>query len=158
MMTNMMNIKHIYFIAILLMPFNAMAEEKPKLDEFTLMKQAVEYSTKADVYNAHCKKESSLADSFIEKFEEKRGIKGSKKSILIALQDKQRKETLDKVKGVDCKDLEFMMKRLEIMRHLKDVSYILNGVDPSTIPEDNIPDLEGLLPPKSDIPDITRGL
>ena len=157
-MRNMINIKHIYFIAILLMPFDAMAEEKPELDEFTLMKQAVEYSTKADVYNAHCKKESSLADSFIEKFEEKRGIKGSKKSILMALQAKQRKETLDKVKGVDCKDLDFMMKRLEIMRHLKDVSYILNGVDPSTIPEDNIPDLEGLLPPKSDIPDITRGL
>jgi len=154
----MINIKHIYFIAILLMPLNAMAEEKPKIDEFMLMKQAVEYSTKADVYNAHCKKESSLADSFIEKFEEKRGIKGSKKSILMVLQAKQRKETLDKVKGVDCKDLEFMMKRLEIMRHLKDVSYILNGVDPSTIPEDNIPDLEGLLPAKSDIPDITRGL
>ena len=158
MMANMINIKHIYFIAILLMPFNAMAEEKPKLDEFTLMKQAVEYSTKADVYNAHCKKESSLADSFIEKFEEKRGLKGKKKATILGLQKKYKEETQAIVKGVDCKDIEFMLKRLEIMRHLKDVSYILNGVDPSTIPEDNIPDLEGLLPPKSNIPDITREL
>ncbi len=128
-----------------------MADDKDKPDEFTLMKQAVEYSTKADVYNAHCKKPSNLADNFIKKFEEKRGLKGDKKLILLGIQDRYKEETQNKIKGVGCKDLEFMMKRLEIMRHLKDVSYILNGVDPSTLPKDNIPEIEGLLPPKRDI-------
>ncbi len=154
----MISIGHIVLFYILLFPLSVMAEDKLEIDEFTLMKQAVEYSTKADVYNAHCDKPSSLTDDFIKKFEEKRGLNPKSKSILLDMQSEYKKETRDKIKGADCRDIEFMLKRLEIMRHLKDISYLLNGADPSTIPKDNIPNLEGLLPPKNVIPDISQDL
>ena len=136
-------------LLVMSMPANAAAQAKA--DDFELMKQAVEYSAQADVYNAHCKQESSLAKDFIDKFEEKRALSSQQKNELIALQAQHRLETENQIKetGEGCKGLEFMMRRLEVMRKLKDVSYLLNGVDPSTLPQDNIPDLEHLLPPKT---------
>ncbi len=119
-----------------------------------LMEQAVEYGAKADAYNAHCDKESHLADSFIEKFIEKRGISSDKAQNLRDLRDKEAKATRFALAkdAKTCKDLEFMMVRLDVMRKLKDISYLLNGVDPATLPEDQFPNIEELLPPTMDAP------
>ena len=92
-----------------------------------------------------------MASDFIDKFEKRGALTPQQKQELIALQATQSKTELSSLQAeeVVCKDLQFMLKRLEVMRKLKDVSYLLNGVDPSTIPEKTIPNLEDLLPPKA---------
>ncbi len=127
------------------------AKAKPNADEFELMKQAIEHSAQADVYNAHCDKNSTLADDFIQKFENKRGITDTQKSRLTAIKQQNVAMAQKVIEGASegCKSLDFMMKRIDVMRKLKDVSYLLNGVDPATLPPDNIPNLEDLLPPRS---------
>tara|TARA_R110001592_G_scaffold20926_22_gene84846 strand:- start:2338 stop:2889 length:552 start_codon:yes stop_codon:yes gene_type:complete len=148
----MKKILTLLYLVALFLPAAAHAKVDVHADEFGLMKQAVELSAKADVYNAYCNKSSSFADDFIEKFEEAKGLGKGKVTTLRNLQAKSAKETAEalKSKNAQCKDLEFMMQRLEVMRDLKDVSYLLNGVDPSTLPQLDMPDIKALLPPKSD--------
>ena len=135
--------------SVFIFPVNAHAQTDA--DEYTLMKQAVQYSAEADAQSAYCDKESTMADDFIKKFEEKRNLTPAHKKELHALRDKDfnaATEELTKAK-TDCKDLKFMVKRLELMKKLKNVSYILNGVDPSTLPEPDMPNLEELMPPRT---------
>lgn len=135
--------------SVFIFPVNA--HEQTDADEYELMKQAVQYSAEADAQSAYCDKESTMADDFIEKFEQKRNLTPAHKKELYILKDKNFNAVKDELtkEKTDCKDLKFMVKRLELMKKLKDVSYILNGVDPSTLPETNIPNLEELMPPRS---------
>lgn len=137
--------KKIIFITFLFLSLAQQARaEKQGVDDLSLMKQVIEYAATADVYGAFCDKPSSLADGFMGKFN--RSVK--EKNDLLALKLKYGQETKAKLEkdGLTCKNLDFMMQRYEIMRKLKDASYLLNGVDPSTLPQQNIPDLEGLMP------------
>lgn len=138
-------------VTILSLSFVGSAYAEKSLDDFSLMREAVEYSAKADAYNEYCEQSSSMASDFIDKFEKRGALTPQQKQELIALQATQSKTELSSLQAeeVVCKDLQFMLKRLEVMRKLKDVSYLLNGVDPSTIPEKTIPNLEDLLPPKA---------
>ena len=135
--------------SVFVFPLNVRAQTDA--DEYELMKQAVQYSAEADAYSVYCEKESTLADDFIEKFEEKRNLTPVHKKELHALRDENFNVVREELTEAetDCKDLKFMVKRLELMKKLKDVSYILNGVDPSTLPEPDMPNLEELMPPRS---------
>ena len=129
----------------------AQGEETP--DRFTLMKQAVKYATKADSYSAYCSDEpSSMASNYLDSFFLEAGVTIAQKDELASIMEKEVQSFLARLKEdkPSCSDLEFMMGRLEIMRKLKDVSYLLNGVDPATLPPDNIPNLEDLMLPRNE--------
>jgi len=113
---------------------------------------AVHYAAQADAYATYCEKETTLSDGFIEKFKEKRGLSDQQLKGLNTLKTVRKTETFDALQELekDCKDTEFMLARLELMKSLKDVSYQLNGVDPETLPEPDLPSLEELLPPPRD--------
>lgn len=121
--------------ALCLISFPAMADEQKPLDP-DLMHDAVQLAAQVDVYNAYCEKESVLADGFIERFEQ-RGLAGGQKEKLVSL-----KEVVVEALSADlaerkpdCKKVDFLLERLKAMRVLKAVSFALNGVDPSTLPE-----------------------
>ncbi|MFP4097609.1 MAG: hypothetical protein ACLFP8_05850 [Alphaproteobacteria bacterium] len=121
-------------------------------DRFSLMQQAIEYSTKADAYNAYCSEPSSMSSGFLDKFDLESDVTIEQKKVLVILMEnvvKDFKQWLEEERP-KCNDVEFMLGRLEVMRKLKDVSYLLNGVDPATLPEDNIPELRSMLLPKRD--------
>ena len=128
------------------------ADDKPS---FELMAKAVIYATQADAYNRFCEKESEMAKGFLETFKAKDGVSDKEYNALEELHKNNESETNRKLSddGKECKDVEFMITRLSIMRQLKDVSYRLNGVDPATLPSDAMPELEGLLPPRPPMPE-----
>lgn len=137
-----------FLFIFLLFPFSALAEEA---SDFELMARAVAYSAVADANNAYCEKQSDLANSFIDKFIETKRVDAEQTESLKALRDEQysKREADLKAEAKPCEDLEFMVLRLDTMRKLKDVSYLLNGVAKEDIPPDNLPDLENLMPPKT---------
>ncbi|MGH1457180.1 MAG: hypothetical protein ACRBDI_10395 [Alphaproteobacteria bacterium] len=140
------------FVSILVctcFPFSLMAAEKP---EFEMMARAVIYATQADSYNLFCEKDSDIAEKFLSKFKDMKDLSENEYAALVTLRDKNKIDTARKLKegGKACSDVEFMLSRLQVMRELKDVSYLLNGVDPATLPPDTMPDLETLLPPRSE--------
>ena len=120
-------------------------------DRYTQMKQAVEYATKGDAYNAYCDKPSSMASDYLDRFFKEEGLTPQQKEALADVMEKEVRDFLAWLQKdqPSCEDLEFMMGRIEIMRKLRDVSYLLNGVDPATLPPDNIPELKDLLPSRS---------
>lgn len=140
----------------------SMALASASADDFDLMKQAIMHSAKADAYSKHCEKESALAQGFLIKFKEKRDLSLEQSEELARINEEYSKSALAEITAIEsgCKNLDFMMKRFQVMRDLKDVSYRLNGVDPKTVADPDIPDLEALLPPrpKLDIPDKPQGL
>lgn len=123
------------------------AEEKVKSDA-ELMIEAVVYGAQADAFSAHCGDEPTFAGRFIQKFSERKDATEKVIAYLVELQQenfiKMSKVLESSEKG--CKDLEVMMRRLEVMQKLKETSYLLNGVDPKDIPKnDLLPELEGML-------------
>ncbi len=116
-----------------------------------LMTQAVAYGAVADANNHYCEKQSDLSNSFIRKFIETKKVSNDAAEKLKALRELQYNKRLDTLKAdaKSCEDLEFMMIRLDMMRKLKNISYRLNGVAEDDIPKDNIPELEHLIPPKT---------
>ncbi len=133
------------------------APEKPS---FELMAKAVIYATQADAYNQHCEKESTMALHFLEKFKSAKQVSEKEYNALETLHNNNKDETNRILieNETECKDVEFMIKRLTVMRQLKDISYMLNGVDPSTLPSDTMPELEGLLPPRPPLPESKNPL
>lgn len=122
--------------------------------DLDLKQQAIMYASQADALNIYCEKDSTLADDLITKFSSDDQIDGKELNTLKKLKEvgfSAAYETLKK-DVPKCKDVSFMMSRLELMRKLRDVSYRLNGVDPETIPQPNMPALEDLLPPPRDVP------
>lgn len=117
-------------------------------NRFEIMKQTVNYATKADSYNAYCNEPSSMASDYLDRFYNDEVLSMSQKNELVGVMEEQVQNFLKwlKEKEPNCNDVAFMMGRLEVMRKLKDVSYIINGVDPASLPPDNIPELEKLLP------------
>ncbi|MDH5721863.1 MAG: hypothetical protein OEY94_00890 [Alphaproteobacteria bacterium] len=132
--------------AFLLINSPAIAEEQKPLDP-DLVHDAVQLAAQVDTYNVYCEKESALADGFIERFE-KRGLTLEQKEELVSLQKKVNEALRADLaeRKPDCKTSDFLLERLKAMRVLKAVSFALNGVDPSTLPDAgaNVP-LEELL-------------
>lgn len=128
--------------------FAARAAESKPLD-YTLAKDAISLSSQTDAYNMHCKKETKLAKNFIKKFTEK-GLAKDKVEELETIHKKAYGLTEEKLKkeNPDCKNVDFLLAQLEVMRALKETSYRLNGIDPATVPNqlDSIPDIDLLLP------------
>ncbi len=122
-------------------------------DDYALMERAVVHAARVDAYNAYCESESTLSEDFIVKFREARGISEVQVQALVALKESTygAEEALLAEEGKGCKDVAFMLKRLEVMRELKDISYLLNGIDPETIPGPEIPDMEALLPSSKEL-------
>ncbi len=140
-------IKNVFLILPLLcFPLIAHAQEAQNDSE--LMRKAVTYAAQSDAYNLYCENETALAQKFIDKLVESKRASEEQEKNLVSLMDKNKSETYQNLKN-ECKNVEFMLKRLEIMRALKNVSYLLNGVAPEDIPEDNIPNIEDLMPPRS---------
>ncbi len=120
--------------ALFLISFPAFAEEEKPLD-FDLVQDAVQLATQVDNYTTYCEKESALAEGFVKKFE-RRGITAEQKDRIIELREnitKAMNEDLAERKP-DCKKVDFLLERLKAMRILKAVSFALNGIDPSTLP------------------------
>ena len=145
MMPAMIRTFQIFCMLFLLAPLSAQAQVGE--EDFSLMEEAVFYSAQADAYGAYCNKESDLAQSFIDQFRDKKGISEEQEEGLTSRKGKvfeEQKGALE-VQAQDCKNLDFMMARLEVMKQLKDVSYRLNGIDPETIPSPDIPKLDALI-------------
>ncbi len=117
-------------------------------EHINLMKRAVKFATKADAYNAYCSESpSTLASNYLDQFYLDESVSIAQKDELATVMEKEVKvfvELIQKDKP-SCENVDFMLGRLEAMRELKNVSYLLNGIDPATIPEDNIPELKELL-------------
>ena len=132
-------------LSLLLVPCSVFAQASRS--DILLMEQAVRYSSQADAYNVYCAKESDLAGGFIQQLYENRDLSDEQWQNLLALKGKIFDITSAslKEKAQDCKALEFVMPRLDVMQKLKDVSYLLNGIDPKTLPAPETPNIEDLL-------------
>lgn len=120
---------------------------------YSLKKKAIVLSARADSYAAFCEKESAMSDGYLARFREDKDVSEEQVTELASLLQTEKTQTMALLKseGRGCKDLEFMLKKLEIMRELKDVSYLLNGVAEEDIPKDNIPNLDDLMLPDTDL-------
>ena len=136
--------RYFMVLSLLLLPLSTLAQET--VEQSTLMKDAIFYAAQADAYNMHCKKDSSLADDFIRKFEKEREMSEEQVVTLKTMQTQIFKETQDMLNAdnADCKDINFMMARLDVMEKLKDISYRINGVDLETVPQDTPPEMQEL--------------
>lgn len=148
------------FIVVFCLVSSAVYADADDPSDFELMARAVIFATQADAYNAHCGKESALAADFLDIFNEKEGVSEEERTALNTLHQTNKDDTIRNLEAEQksCKDVQFMLKRLTIMRELKDASYRLNGVDPETLPQDFIPELEGLLPPRPALPESKNPL
>ncbi len=138
-------------ICLWIMMLSSVAFALVDAKSFELMKQAIKFATKADAYNAYCSdKPSSMASDYLDRFYLDDSVTIAQKDELAGVMEQEAKGFLEQLQKnkPSCKDLEFMVMRLEIMRKLKDVSYLLNGVDPATLPPDDIPELKDLLSKK----------
>ncbi len=142
------------FAAIFLFVFPVAAQEpvNEEQDEKLLMIKSIILSGRADAHNIHCEKETGIANSFINTFQEKRGLTDDLAKQYKALSDKVQEQTLKAIGELDkpCSDLDMMMLQLEVMKDLRNVSYLLNGIDPKSVPMNaDMPNLEDLLPAPS---------
>ncbi len=146
-----------YFVLPLLLAcvaFPVMAQEPvtEEQDEKLLMIKSVILSSQADAHNEHCEKETDMAGNFIRTFQKKRGLTEDEAKQYHALSDKVHKQAMEHIKDVNkpCSDLDMMMMQLEVMKDLRNVSYLLNGIDPKSVPMNaDLPNLEDLLPAPS---------
>ncbi len=112
------------------------------------MKQAVSLAAKADAYNRNCDKDSTLAEQFLKQFSKNEFVTEEQNKALFTLGA----DTFEALfislqeKPGSCKDLDVMMTRLQVMKELRKVSYVLNGVDEKDVPASNMPELEKLMP------------
>lgn len=108
--------------------------------------RAISLAAQADAMAAHCGKPSTLAADYLKTFESQK-VEAAMMAGLKTLRTKTTAETKEKIEAdkADCKNVDFLLKRLEVMRALKNVAYELNGVDPATV-KDNIPPVELLDP------------
>lgn len=125
-------------------------------DEPSLHAQAVFFAAQADAYNVYCDEEAGLAQQFIDRFTEQKTVAESDILALEALRAHTQAEDVKVLQaaGLECNETRFMLAKLQVMRELKDVSYRLNGIDPATLDEPDIPALEDLMLPAAplDIP------
>jgi hypothetical protein len=130
-------------LMVMIVPVSALAATPLNYD---LAKKAIELSGTVDAYGTYCEKPTTFADDFMKRFKDTK-LNQVKVKELESIQKKNYDTSLSGLKKEkkDCKDINLLLKRLEIMRALKDVSYELNGIDPSTV-KDNIPSLEVLAP------------
>ncbi|MGH1402981.1 MAG: hypothetical protein ACRBDL_01935 [Alphaproteobacteria bacterium] len=160
----MKHIRICLFIGILFLPLGTFAQDgavgngdvppvpAEEHDEPLLMIRAVLLSAKADAYAAYCEKETALAKGFIAQFHDKRGLTVAQVQKFETLRADVYGQTIKQLKtdNKPCQDLNVMMARFDVMQKLKDVSYLLNGIDPETLPKNpDIPNLEDLLPPEA---------
>lgn len=120
--------------------------------DLDLKQQAIMYASQADALNIYCEKESRLADDLIKKFGADDQVEAQELGRLKKLKEVGYTAAYETLKKdlPKCKDVNFMMSRLALMRKLRDVSYRLNGIDPETVPQPQMPALEDLLPPPRD--------
>lgn len=120
--------------------------------DFSLSEQAATLSAKVDSYAAYCGQDSMLSKGFMDKFADSDFSMEQKNQLNESVQKTQEMTALAlKEKNADCKSIDFMVERFQLMRQLKDVSYRLNGIDPATIPDkvmEGMPDPEALFPPE----------
>ena len=124
----------------------AVAEQQ--VDHMALMKTAVKYATIADAYNAYCSESpSTMASNYLDQFYLREDVTIVQKDELAGVMETEVNKFLANLQQnqPSCEDVEFMLGRLDAMRKLKDVSYLLNGVDPATIPDDDASELRDLL-------------
>ncbi len=134
------------FLLALFVPYLSVAQEE-ETDPWLLMQDAVKYSAQADAYGIYCEKEAVLAAGFIKKFEEQGRLSEEEVQELTDIKIKSFKETYDTLKtnAQECKEINFMTAWVDVMKQLKDVSYLINGVDPETVPKKMPPEIGELL-------------
>lgn len=119
-----------------------------------LRQAAILYGAQADAFNIYCEKDSALAQSLMTKFSKEESVSEDDMALFQEIKEASFSAAYQALKKVvpDCKNVDFMMGRLKLMQKLRDVSYRLNGVDPETVPQPEIPDIEELLPAPRDVP------
>ncbi len=137
------------FLSIGVMVSSPAFSEVPSKSDAELMVGTVVYGAQADAFSVHCEQDATFAQRFIVKFSAREDATDDVVQYLQQIQRDNFGKMLGALKESEkpCKDIEVMLKRLDVMQKLKEVSYLLNGVDPKDIPKSNvIPELKELMP------------
>lgn len=138
--------RRVFLVAVLsLMTFPVYAQdaaqEQPQ-SRYDLFAKAVAVGARVDAYSAHCEKQTKLADDFLKKAGEEKLEKpeGAESDDLATIHDTVYTETTKELKerAVDCKDIGFLMEKLDLMKMLKNTAIVINGGTPEESIEETI--------------------
>lgn len=137
------------FVFVLLFSSQAKAEKPLKeLSYFEVMQRSVSVAAKSDAYGDYCARPSQMAQTLTALFLKKEKIDAEQAKVFKALGEKTYQETKAtlEAQALDCGMIDVTMQRYEIMRELKNLSYMLNGVKAQDIPADPpIPSMETMV-------------
>jgi hypothetical protein len=130
--------RRFFFVAVLLLaafPVCAQdAEQEQPQSRYDLFAKAVAVGARVDAYGAHCQKETNLAGDFLKKAEEEKLGKPEKPEgdDLQTIHDTVYTETIKEMKerAVNCKDIGFLLEKLDLMKMLKNTAIVINGGKP----------------------------
>ncbi len=128
-------------VFICLVTYSAAAQEQQET-RYDLFAKAVAVGARVDAYGAHCQKETKLAEDFLKKAEEEKLEKpeDAESDDLATIHDTVYTETVSELKerAVNCKDIGFLMEKLDLMKMLKNTAIVINGGKPEESVEETI--------------------
>jgi len=145
--------KKILLLSLLLIGIHAVPAYALDQD---LAKKATELSARADAMTTHCGKKSELRTDMMGRAK-KDGLDKKSRAELSKISDnvynQEAQELADKKQ--DCKDVEFMINRLKLMRELKSVMNKINGIAEDEDMDGGLSPIDALFPHEAgEIPEI----
>ncbi len=121
----------IIFVTLLLMaPLPAIAQEQTvDVDaQFKLLVDAIETAAQVDAYNGYCDKDTQISADLVKRVE----MAGLIEEGDDALRNFQQEHYIYfaqglKDKGADCKNVDFLLEKLEVFKKMKHIMGVING-------------------------------
>jgi len=133
----------LYILAALLAFSPALAQEgeMPVKTRYDLFSYAVALGARLDAYNAYCEKDSALAGDLVARAQ-KEALEVPEGHDLGGIQDTVYAKSLEELEArkFDCKDVGFLLEKLDFMKLLKAASLELNGREAEENVETPAPD------------------
>ncbi len=130
------------FLLLLFIPLRTHAETfEEQREPFQIFYEAIELAAKVDAYNAFCDQDSTFRTDFIERAQKDRVIEPENQEFS-ALQEEVYAQTMRALKdqNPECRDLEFLLDKLAIVKELKTVTMEINAAEPEEPAKNPEPD------------------
>ncbi len=122
------------FVVFFVFPFDVLAQEEESL--YQQYSKAVAIGARIDAYGAHCEHETELALVLQEKAKKENVVEPEGENLQV-IQETVYAESMKELqeRKVDCKDIGFLLEKLDLMKMLKSTTVAINGGDPEEVIE-----------------------
>ncbi|GJL84999.1 MAG: hypothetical protein DHS20C02_07740 [Micavibrio sp.] len=130
----------LYILTVLLVGigFSAQAQEMEQQEEspYQQYSKAVAIGARIDAYGAYCELETQLGSVLREKAK-KEGVQEPEDESLQIIQETVYEESMKELqeRNVECKDIGFLLEKLDLMKMLKETTNSINGEDSEEVIE-----------------------